>query len=92
MLFRIPKYRLLMDRPKAISPIDAFSGPPSTHLSEYSNPMLACQMRSLVVAAYILRFEVGLDSGLEGLGIGANNLCNFVAALEKQEGGHGADA
>lgn len=47
---------------------------------------------SLPVVVYTLRLEVGLDSSLERLGIGAYNLGNFVAALEKQEGGHGADA
>jgi hypothetical protein len=39
-----------------------------------------------------LCINVGLDSSLEGLGVGAHNLSNLVAALEKQEGRHGADA
>lgn len=45
-----------------------------------------------MVATRILCLEVGLDSGLESLGIGAYNLGDLVTALEKQEGGHGADA
>ena len=39
-----------------------------------------------------LCIDVGLDSSLKGLGVGAHNLSNLVAALEKQEGRHGADA
>lgn len=39
-----------------------------------------------------LCLEVVLDSGLEGLGVGTNDLGNLVAVLEKDEGGHGADA
>ena len=34
----------------------------------------------------------GLDSGLEGLGVGTDNLGHLVATLEKEESGHGADA
>jgi hypothetical protein len=40
----------------------------------------------------ILRIDVGLDGSLEGLGIGADNLSDLVAALEKKEGGHSANA
>jgi hypothetical protein len=40
----------------------------------------------------ILRIDVGLDGSLEGLGIGADNLSDLVAALEKEEGGHSANA
>lgn len=33
-----------------------------------------------------------LDSGLESLGVCADDLANLLAVLEEQEGGHGADA
>lgn len=33
-----------------------------------------------------------LDSGLESLGVRANDLADLLAVLEEQEGGHGADA
>lgn len=36
--------------------------------------------------------DVGLDGGLEGLGVGTDNLSDLVTVLEQQEGGHGADA
>lgn len=35
--------------------------------------------------------NVALDSGQEGLGVGAHDLGNLVAALEQQECRHGAD-
>lgn len=35
--------------------------------------------------------DVGLDGGLESLGVGAYNLCNLLAILEKKERRHGAD-
>jgi len=36
--------------------------------------------------------HVCLDGGLEGLGVGTDNLSNLLAVLEEQEGGHGTDA
>ena len=42
-------------------------------------------MRSLCV-------DIGLDGGLEGLGVGTDDLSDLVTVLEEQEGGHGADA
>ena len=36
--------------------------------------------------------EVLLDGSLEGLGVGTDDLADLLAALEEQEGGHGADA
>lgn len=38
-----------------------------------------------------LLLEVGLDGGLESLGVGTNNLGDLVTALEKKESGHSAD-
>jgi hypothetical protein len=38
-----------------------------------------------------LCLEVVLNSSLEGLGVGTNDLGNLVAVLEKEEGGHSAD-
>jgi hypothetical protein len=35
--------------------------------------------------------DVGLDSSLESLGVGTNNLGDLVTTLEKKEGGHSAD-
>lgn len=40
----------------------------------------------------ILTFHLLGDGGLESLGVGTNDLANLLAALEEQEGGHGADA
>ncbi len=48
--------------------------------------MLAGCLRSCALC-----IEVVLDSGLEGLGVGTNDLRNLVAVLEKKEGRHGAD-
>jgi hypothetical protein len=39
-----------------------------------------------------LSFNVGLDGSLKRLGVRANNLRYLLAVLEKEEGGHGADA
>lgn len=39
-----------------------------------------------------LCIDVVLDSGLESLGVGANDLGDLLAVLEEEEGGHGADA
>lgn len=39
-----------------------------------------------------LLFVVGLDGGLESLGVGTDDLADFVTALEQKEGGHSADA
>jgi hypothetical protein len=39
-----------------------------------------------------LRVDVGLDCGLEGLGVGTNDLGDLVTVLEEQKGGHGTDA
>jgi len=36
--------------------------------------------------------DVGLDGGLEGLGVCADNLGDLVTTLEQEECGHGADA
>ena len=36
--------------------------------------------------------DVGLDGGLESLGVGADDLGDLVTVLEEQEGRHGADA
>ena len=36
--------------------------------------------------------DVGLDGGLESLGVGTDDLGDLVTVLEEQEGGHGADA
>lgn len=33
-----------------------------------------------------------LDGGLEGLGVGTDDLADLLAVLEQDEGGHGADA
>jgi hypothetical protein len=68
----------------------------TTTMPFISCPKLAWCARSLVLSGWfgfsILRIDVGLDGSLEGLGVGADNLSNLVAALEKQEGGHSADA
>lgn len=44
-----------------------------------------------VYCGIYLLLEVGLDGGLESLGVGTNNLGDLVTALEKKEGGHSAD-
>lgn len=36
--------------------------------------------------------QVLLDGGLEGLGVGTDDLADLLAVLEQDEGGHGADA
>jgi hypothetical protein len=56
--------------------------------------MLSSRKRSLERArrARTLCIDVGLDSRLEGLGVGADDLGDLLAVLEEQEGGHGADA
>lgn len=36
--------------------------------------------------------DVGLDGGLEGLGVGTDDLSDLVTVLEEQEGRHGTDA
>lgn len=41
---------------------------------------------------YLSLAEVLLDGSLKGLGVGADDLTDLVAALEEQEGGHGTDA
>ena len=43
-----------------------------------------CHVRNLCV-------DVGLDSGLESLGVGTDNLGDLVTVLKEKEGGHGAD-
>ena len=35
--------------------------------------------------------DVGLDGGLESLGVGTDDLGDLVTVLEEKEGGHGAD-
>ena len=49
--------------------------------------MFAGRLRSCALC-----IDVVLDSGLEGLGVGTNDLGNLGAVLEKDEGRHGADA
>lgn len=41
---------------------------------------------------YLSLAEVLLDGSLKGLGVGADDLTDLLAALEEQEGGHGTDA
>lgn len=52
-------------------------------------------MRSSVFAGRLrlcaLCIDVVLDSGLESLGVGANDLGDLGSVLEKDEGRHGAD-
>lgn len=58
-----------------------------------STPMLSYRTRSSRIACFArsLCVDVGLDGSLESLGVGTNDLGDLVTALEKEEGGHGAD-
>jgi hypothetical protein len=57
-------------------------------------PMLSCRTRSFANVCCLrnLCINVGLDGGLESLGVGTDDLGNLVAVLEEEEGGHGANA
>lgn len=69
--------------PKTMYPPPSLSIHPSIHPSLNSIPR---PLRSRRLA------QVALDSGLEGLGVRADDLGDLLAVLEQQEGGHGADA
>lgn len=58
------------------------------------DPMLSCRTRLSVgiLCARNLCVDVGLDGGLESLGVGTNDLGDLLAVLEEKESRHGADA
>ena len=57
-------------------------------------PMLSCRTSLSATAGGMrnLCVDVGLDGGLESLGVGTDDLGDLVTILEEEEGGHGANA
>jgi len=54
---------------------------------------VVCEVHDIVGLFLLLAtLDGALDSGLESLGVRANDLTDLVAILEEDEGGHGSDA
>ena len=71
------------------------SSPTSSPLSSFPSSLLLSGLaiyQAKRLLACLLLPQTGLDSGLEGLWVRADDLADLLLVLEQEEGGHGADA